>query len=133
MPKSALKTTELPFLNRFEKYILSVEDALQAKLQSQNRRWEHINVNDPNVKSKSIFTILEEGCNDMIQRLHIENHRERLLYGLVPKETVASLLYSVVEHSVETQRSTAIPPAFVVESSVRRRATPVENVIKLDI
>lgn len=36
MPISSLSGTQLPFLNRFEKYILSVEDALQEKIQKRN-------------------------------------------------------------------------------------------------
>jgi hypothetical protein len=125
MPKSALSSTQLPFLNRFEKYILSVEDALQEKL--QGRQWLQIQVNEANVKQKNVFNVLEEGCNDMIERLHVGSLQNRLLYGLVPRETVASFLYTVVERSVETASSAPeIPPPFMVKTV--ERAKPAEVV-----
>lgn len=126
MPKSALSSTQLPFLNRFEKYVLSVEDALQEKLQARN--WLQIQVNEGNVKHKNVFNVVEEGCNDMVEKLHHQDQQNRLLYGLVPRETVASFLYTVVERSVETASSAPeIPPAFVVKS-IQERAKPTQEV-----
>ena len=126
MPASSLVSDQLPFLNRFEKYILSVEDALQEKI--KKRQWLQIQVDEKEIKQKNVIDVLQEGCNDMVEKLHVESQENRLLYGLVPKETVASFLYSVVERSVEAaSRTPEIPPAFVVKSTRERNKHEKEN------
>eukprot|EP00026_Physarum_polycephalum_P000017 Phypoly_transcript_00017.p1 GENE.Phypoly_transcript_00017~~Phypoly_transcript_00017.p1 ORF type:complete len:3587 (+),score=621.73 Phypoly_transcript_00017:1211-10762(+) len=111
-PASALSTTPLPLLNRFEKYPISLEQALYQKLRLG--QWEEIFVNsESGVKAVPIYDVIKEGCNDMVDKLHVLQSQSRLFYGLVPNETVASLMLSFVDRSLQLRSQIPeIPPSF---------------------
>lgn len=85
LPVSQLANTPRPFLNRFEKYLLSFDSVLSARIKEEF-----------SVEQRSQFSALREGCEDMITKLHA-THQSSLFYGLVPKETLSSLLLTVLE------------------------------------
>ena len=127
LPESVLKTTPFPFLNRFEKYYLSIEDALEATLQRRN--WETFVVGGKEKQQQmmTVFDVLREGANDFIDKLHMQDRHGRLLYGAVPNETVASFLLAAAEQTLEHTFSTIpeIPPAFHV-------AQPTEEITTIE-
>ncbi len=113
MPQSKLATTPLPFLNRFEKYFLSIDDALKERIQKGAWLKVHVATEYGRSREKNVFDVLDEGCEDMVQKLHFTNQNGQLFYGLVPRETVSSYLLSVVERS--TMLESHVPeilPAF---------------------
>eukprot|EP01114_Cavostelium_apophysatum_P014001 TRINITY_DN3512_c0_g1_i9.p1 TRINITY_DN3512_c0_g1~~TRINITY_DN3512_c0_g1_i9.p1 ORF type:complete len:5234 (+),score=1501.00 TRINITY_DN3512_c0_g1_i9:231-15932(+) len=122
VPETELPNTQLPFLNRFEKYPLSVETALREKITA--RKWMEIQT-DNSVKPISIVDVIAEGCHDMISQLHDRDQHGRLLYGVIPRETVSSFVLSVVENSTSTNVPEIPPPFFVPniqENQEKRRA-----------
>ncbi|KAL6077130.1 Replication factor C small subunit [Balamuthia mandrillaris] len=118
VPMSTLKDTPLPFLNRFEKYILSVSDGLKHAVAL--RKWKEVAVStkDGGSKSVSMLDIIEDGLEDFVERVHDGAGGRRLLYGLVPQETTASLLLNAVQHSSQQCTTTLdFPPPFSVPAS----------------
>ena len=67
----------------------------------------------------SIFDVISFGCEDFIQRIHLQHQQERLLCGVVPKETIASLLFDVIER---TNNLNALLP--IIPDPIH---TPIEN------
>lgn len=84
VPVSALPQTPAPFLNRFEKYRLSLHSLLQDKL---------VTLNDD---QRSVIQMLRRGCQDMIKNLHTA-YQDGTFFGLVPEETLNSLLLMIAE------------------------------------
>ncbi len=100
VPHSSLVNMPLPFLNRFEKYLFSISDALKVEL--DKRSWQRIEVEREGKQSTvSCFDIIKEGCDDFVEQLHFQEKQGRLLYGVVPNETVASFMLSVAAHNLE--------------------------------
>jgi hypothetical protein len=102
IPISELSRTPLPFLNRFEKYILSVEEIYKEQVQKlPGQRMGEM---------QRIFDVVSSGLTDFVDFM-----KPSCFYGLVPKETVNSFLSAIVESTIKTgTNSPVIPPAFSV-------------------
>src|SRR5690606_10221746 len=98
----------LPFLNRFEIYNLTVEDALTEFMKTRTD-WEVT----PTKGEKNIIEILRDGVNDFIEEIHIKGSQSHLLRGLVKDETVASLLLRIVELTLESSSILPIIPKVI--------------------
>eukprot|EP00727_Mastigamoeba_balamuthi_P014233 m51a1_g9432 hypothetical protein (4159) ;mRNA; f:408019-433718 len=97
LPLSQLRRTPRPFLNRFEKFMLSPQDALQHKLRSLEE-WQ-----------RNQFGSLHTSCLAFIEKV-----QPSLFYGLVPNDTVASLVLTSLEETKLAQSSPLrMPPPFV--------------------
>eukprot|EP00727_Mastigamoeba_balamuthi_P014126 m51a1_g9336 hypothetical protein (4370) ;mRNA; r:36058-55372 len=97
LPLSQLRRTPRPFLNRFEKYVLSPRDALQYQLRSLEA-WQ-----------RRQFDTIHASC-----LAFIEKAQPSLFYGLVPNDTVASLvLMSLEETRLAHSSQLRMPPPFV--------------------
>ncbi|KYQ93117.1 hypothetical protein DLAC_11636 [Tieghemostelium lacteum] len=83
MPKSQLKTAQLPLLNRFEKYYLTIDQLL-------NHILSH--------KEKSFFELLLSS-KDFVGEFHHNISNNSLLFGY-SNETISSLVYSIAKRSI---------------------------------
>ena len=88
--ESELSTTPMPFLNRFEKYLISVPDILGEQL-SKNK------------KVKSVVEKVIERCEAFIKHVGEEN-----FYGYVPKATVSSLFIDISQELSARQTAETI-------------------------
>ena len=113
LPMSAIRKTPAPFLNRFEKYYMSLETIYNGHLNKLYRT-------DPGLHSA--VTGLKAGCEDMVAHFHGKS----FFYGIVPDETVTSLVLPIAEALVNEDKtggasvtldatarvSALIPPVF---------------------
>jgi len=114
VPQSALAVTPSPLLSRFEKYTLSISDCLQERLERKIYcdRWPVAGV----ANESGAIKIIQASCEHMVERLHREHQQNRLLYGLVPRETVASLMLRVLDiNEWNAGALPVVPPAFHVK------------------
>ncbi|KAH3767878.1 AAA+ ATPase [Pelomyxa schiedti] len=91
IPKSSLQKIPTPFLNRFEKYTLSIEDALYEYLSKVP-----IVINE---EKQNPFNSLKDSLIETVHQLHVVSSNSHLLYGVEPKETVCSLMLNTVERT----------------------------------
>lgn len=70
IPLSKINSTSLPFLNRFEKYYLTIEEALQIELNKYSKMDQNL-----------IYTI-KKRCEDMVKKFHFQSCNEFLFYGI---------------------------------------------------
>ncbi|KAH3761459.1 AAA+ ATPase [Pelomyxa schiedti] len=91
VPKSKLQQIPTPLLNRFEKYSLGIEDALHERLCE-------LEVNK--LIGVHPYDALWEGTLHMVGALHTQQSKSRLFYGMLPSETVSSLVLSVADLSL---------------------------------
>lgn len=112
LPKSSLKTTPLPFLNRFEKYLVSVEDALRDQI--MKHQFQPISgLQVAPGQYGTIFDAISHSLNKFVSYFHDQQGADRLLCGVLEKETVASLVLAIVERTVKMEKkSPQIPPPF---------------------
>eukprot|EP01088_Endostelium_zonatum_P014249 TRINITY_DN3042_c0_g1_i1.p1 TRINITY_DN3042_c0_g1~~TRINITY_DN3042_c0_g1_i1.p1 ORF type:complete len:4305 (+),score=884.29 TRINITY_DN3042_c0_g1_i1:1356-12917(+) len=100
IPLSEFKTVPLPFINRFEKYIISIEDIFGSTVKELGkniritRDGSSVNLND--------YEVVYEGVEDFVNRVHCQGQNNRLLYGLIGRETISSLLLSILDNSRST-------------------------------
>jgi len=118
IPMSQLPSTPLPLLNRFERYVLSSHLVLQELAQN----WlSSFTILDPKTKQQrqvTAFEIAYEGCSDFVEKLHVQQQQNQLLYGIANKDTVCSLILSALELSFQSGASVPqLPPSFHVVSS----------------
>ncbi len=108
IPISSLAATHLPFLDRFEKYQLSVEQVLEAKLSKLSLQTFYC-ANNTKIDG---FTMFKNALTDMVEKLHGAQCNDQLLYGINPKETVSSFIYAILQNtlSVFSETSTKIMP-----------------------
>ncbi|KYQ93119.1 hypothetical protein DLAC_05744 [Tieghemostelium lacteum] len=85
MPKSQLKTAQLPLLNRFEKYYLTIDQLLNHFLSHK-------------IKEKSFFELLSSSKN-FVSEFHHKITNNSLLFGY-SSETISSLIYSIAKRSI---------------------------------
>eukprot|EP01105_Mastigella_eilhardi_P018255 TRINITY_DN4218_c1_g1_i5.p1 TRINITY_DN4218_c1_g1~~TRINITY_DN4218_c1_g1_i5.p1 ORF type:complete len:4438 (+),score=1224.04 TRINITY_DN4218_c1_g1_i5:2312-15625(+) len=103
LPLTALASTPRPFLNRFEKYTLSVDSAL-----------DQFSAAYLSPEQRAQLRKLRRGCEDMIARVH-DAHNGAVLFGFLPRETLSSLLLTVATKTREANSAAlVIPPAFHV-------------------
>jgi len=130
VPQSALAVTPSPLLSRFEKYTLSVSDCLQSRLASMPGRWPSLFITDRDGRPQetNAIKIVQESCEHMIKSLH-DGQQNRLLYGLVPRETVASLMLRVLDINEHADGVLpTIPPAFHVKARSVEQQEDAEDV-----
>ena len=90
LPQSKLNQTALPFLTRFEKYILSTQDVLDDLLES--KPWARIPLVTSTNGKNTFVELLQKGCDEFVREIHEKDNDSRLLYGVVNTETVSSLV-----------------------------------------
>ncbi|KAH3762622.1 AAA+ ATPase [Pelomyxa schiedti] len=104
VPKSMLRSIPAPLLNRFEKYTLGVDDALQDHF--SRFRLDPLQVEGAQMHP---FEVLKNAAMHMVQELHVKSSNSLLFYGLHAQETVSSLILTVAEYTqtkaVEARRS----------------------------
>ncbi len=88
VPFASLATTPLPFLNRFEKYIVGISDLLMEKVQRGSQAEVHL----------ELIQHLSNGVNDFIAQM-----RPSSFYGLSAHETLASILLTAVTSARDGQ------------------------------
>ncbi|KAH3760870.1 AAA+ ATPase [Pelomyxa schiedti] len=94
VPKNALQKIPTPLLNRFEKYSLSIDDALFYQSSCLNLK----HINSPFGYAPP-FEVLKRGVDRMVQELHIKVSNSRLLCGANLSETVCSLILLILERT----------------------------------
>ena len=92
LPMSAIRRTPAPFLNRFEKYYMSLETIYNGHTNKMRRT-------DP--KLYNAVDGLKTGVNDMVTHFHGKS----FFYGIVPDETVTSLILPITEALVDQDKS----------------------------
>lgn len=102
LPGSMLSSTPRPFLDRFERFPVSLDDVLNERLARLSLEQQE------NMKR------LQLGTEDMIRRVH-DARQCSVFFGLVPKETLSSLMLRVATKT-EDVRSTMpyVPQVFHV-------------------
>lgn len=68
----------------------------------------------------TLFHTIKDGCADFVAQVHTTQSQNRLLYGLVPNETIASLVLDIARRTLKLkslQPEIAVPyrlyPKFV--------------------
>jgi hypothetical protein len=92
-----------PFLDRFEKYRLSVQEVFEEELARQGSRIANVEVDGG--ASRSVFHILADCALDMVAQLHTKLSVNQLLCATLPIETVYSLLLSSLRKTVAAGES----------------------------
>jgi hypothetical protein len=103
IPISYLAATHLPFLDRFEKYQLSVEQVLEAQLSKLSLQTFYC-ANNSKIDG---FTMFKDALTDMVEKLHGKQCNDQLLYGINPKETVSSFIYAILQNTLSAYSETA--------------------------
>ncbi|GAM26696.1 hypothetical protein SAMD00019534_098710 [Acytostelium subglobosum LB1] len=101
MPLSRLENTQLPWLNRFEKYYLSLENMMEYFLRTDA----------PHLR-KDCELLIREG-NHFANFFHASANR-LLLAGFSDSETVPSLVYSMAREAYTNNTTMSIAPAHVM-------------------
>jgi hypothetical protein len=105
MPMSSLSEAQLPFLNRFEKYILSAELAFRELVKDRGQ-WAVL----PDVQQTTVLEVVEQGVYDFVEKLG-----PNTFYGYVDRETISGLLLTVMQDSLAMRASLPeIRPPFHV-------------------
>ena len=112
LPQSALRRTPAPFLNRFEKYYLSLDKFFTEEMAA--------------AKNTECLR-LRDGINNAVDYFGGKN----FFYGLVPKETVTSFLYNVCRNvgGAGSDGKVVIPPPFHAHKE-EKKVWPGEDVIR---
>ncbi|EFA82922.1 hypothetical protein PPL_03700 [Heterostelium album PN500] len=87
LPLSQMPQTQLPWLNRFEKYQLSIETMLDY----------YIKENHP--KNMALFNSLKASAKHFVDEFHNKITNKSLLSGFSESETIPSLIYSFAKES----------------------------------
>ena len=85
--ESELSSTPMPFLNRFEKYLISVHDILNDQLSKKSNL-------------KQVVSKIKERCEAFVQHIGEDN-----FYGFVPQATVSSLFIDLVADLTKKEKS----------------------------
>ena len=94
----------LPLRSRFVKFRLGCEQLLKFRLLLKPQN---------NVKFITNFdNFLVSSVEHMVQKLHVQECKKRLLYGFVTKETILSLILWMDTLSLNPQEALVVPPAF---------------------
>lgn len=115
VPIAQLPDTPAPFLNRFDKFRVGIEDALREELAPL----EHVAMElaSDSLTLKQCFELLWEGVRDFAQAFTSFN----MFYGFVPKETVAAVLLRAVQDTkLEGSHMPLIRQTFHAGSAERR-------------
>jgi len=100
LPQSKLKDTALPFLNRFEKFIVNTSDILTEAIPKLG---EPIPI---------LLKAISSGMEDFVSYLHPSS-----FYGYLKEETIASFLVSIIKATDDQNfRVPTIPPSLVFGS-----------------
>ena len=119
----------LPFLNRFEIFTLTVEDAL-AEFKKGRTSWASLPTSEG---EKDIIEILRDGINNFVDEIHIKDSQAHLLRGLVKDETVASMLLRIVELTIESASDLpVIPKTIDVPALIKASDSSQINPLLLD-
>ena len=97
IPVSQMPFTPLPFLNRFDKFRISVIDALNETLEGlvKVEAKENQNFADYYPLSK-LYRHIHDGVDDFVR----EFNGKTMMYGLVERETVAALILRSIQDTV---------------------------------
>jgi hypothetical protein len=118
VPASNLDRALDPFLDRFEKYRISLEEVFHDEVKRFNVSTADIHAPGSQAESVNVFQLVADGCLDMIEKMHTEKSIGSLLCGISPKESVYSLLLQGLERSVTLGAdSPLIPPALQVHQT----------------
>ncbi|KYQ93487.1 hypothetical protein DLAC_06181 [Tieghemostelium lacteum] len=98
LPLSQLKTTQLPWLNRFEKYYLSVDQLLN----------QLISTNSILREKKPFFDKLQQSGKHFVQEFHHKITNNSLLFGY-SNETISSMVYTIAKQSLIDENTTIVP------------------------
>ncbi|KAH3763811.1 AAA+ ATPase [Pelomyxa schiedti] len=116
IPKSSLQTIPTALLSRFEKYCLGIDDALFERLQILPRTKL---ISPTSQVPLQPYEVLCNGVQHMVHELHTLASNSRLFYGVSPKETVSSLVLTVLDRTLEMIKLRAqeedpytLPPLF---------------------
>lgn len=112
IPISQIKTTQTPFLDRFEKYTLSIPQILSERL-SHKDLWKSVRISEGFQEDQIPYLeAIRSGVKDMVEKLHHKASNEHLLFGF-HQDTIESLLLQAIERANE--RDSKIPqimPSF---------------------
>lgn len=105
VPVAQLPTTPLPFLNRFDKFSISLVDVLREELVIMSRKEEEHRATSKSTELplSTLFRFIFEGADDFVKKLDMGT----MFYGLIPQETVAALIMRSIR---DTQRTGSIAP-----------------------
>lgn len=115
VPSSQLPKTPLPFLNRLEKYTLSVRDALTQRITdiSLNPPLSLLSIQKPDQR-KRLFKELQAGVEDFVNFAGGTSS----FYGMSATETVPSLILRALEDSCNSGCSDFIPRPSIMAGIV---------------
>ena len=112
VPKSKLNSIALPYINRFEMYQLSVCDILEDKMKLP--QWKSYTI-DYNTATRNIIELVYDGCIDFIREVQASS-QDKLLFGIAPEETLASILLDVINNTDKNSRFPNVKRPFIASS-----------------
>ena len=115
LPYSVLLKTPAPFLNRFEKYYMSLGADLDTKMQSMLP------------SQQRTIGALRYGTEKMVEYLQ----GNKYFFGLVPEETINSLLLPISDNMLDQRTDVpTVPPVFHVTDTEGDNAAKSSNTKK---
>jgi hypothetical protein len=100
LPLSEMVRTPRPFLNRFERYLLSLDEVVRERLSELSH------------EQATEIAKLAAGCHHFVDEIHVKP-RSGIFHGLLPIETVSSLVLSVIrETTLRNTEQPQVPPVF---------------------
>lgn len=107
MPLSQYASCSIPFLNRFEKYILGYEQVLEERM-------NHMKLSKGSeIKIYRLYTKLKEGVEDFVNVFSSSS-----FYGYLKGETINSLLHKILVNSDVHSTTPNIPLPFRINNSI---------------
>ncbi|GAM22490.1 hypothetical protein SAMD00019534_056650 [Acytostelium subglobosum LB1] len=99
LPLSRMAQTQLPWLNRFEKYYLSIDNLINY----------FIEVNEPLQYHREFLEKLKRSSQHFVDSFHTGVSNQSLLAGFSPKETISSLVFSTAKDILKNGKPTITP------------------------
>eukprot|EP01133_Synstelium_polycarpum_P010778 gene10778-12557_t len=100
LPLSSMGQTQLPWLNRFEKYQLSLDKMVTHTIESNNML---------QLRHGPTFKRMKESAMHFVSKFHIDVSNKSLLSGFSESETIPSLIYSFAKNLLKNDRATIEP------------------------
>jgi hypothetical protein len=134
VPQSRLPECPVPFLDRFEKYTLSISQFLADEFLKLPKD-KSIQSSDGKAARTSVLQLVKDGVDDMVQRLHVQGCQSKLFSNFDPEQSVDSLILRTLESSrvASSLKDPIIPPAIHVSAEESEELLDESDLIPDDV
>ncbi|KAL9656856.1 hypothetical protein ABK040_004390 [Willaertia magna] len=121
VPLNAYRKLPLPFLNRFEKYIVGGKQFLDEEFRKMKQQAD--NSTDLKLREKyNVFMNLRNGVNDFVEKFGSST-----FYGYVKNETIDSLLIKAINQTPYEEETPCIPSPSTIKNEKMEELLDLRN------